>query len=910
MKKLSVNTLALRSIKAGKKRYTGLIISILLAMIFSGGGMFFISCMNSSTEEIGYITRGKQDEIILNAEGIDFDSPALDGLFVGKVGYMSVLSLDFSPKDEKMANGIAVAKLDERATALYYQKLLAGRMPEKGGEIAIEKNALARLKIDAEVGDKITLRERKANRDSFSDEKIDRTYTLVGILKDRKTYLESCLGDELEKSSLIPGAFVHSSQPVAVGGKEIRIALYDTNDFYDNDKGGRSALFQMLTSTGATRIGTEYTRYTSIGDETFNVKNQATAGIVLCFVLALMSCFSIANSFAGNLKDRKKLIGMLRAIGATKRQIVSLLLKEAVIICAVCIPVSVAVSYFGVKLFAAVMGESFLFVPDWKVLVAGIALSVLCVVLSALLPLVRISRLSPMQAVRDIELMRKVKNKKIRSQNTFRVSGLLAKRTVAFSKAKYTGIIFILALTVTVVGMSFSLVTNVMDDRPEYSGDYEIYGQYFENPYSNLPATAFSITEQKVRDCLTLPYVSKVNGEKSVIANLLIDGEIPEYLDLVDIYHNDSRYLSVFDNSPDIPEVTEENFDSVMHAQINPTYTEIKEKAGYRQEFIASVISAEDGESLLKKLEASVTDGKINVEKLNSGEEIIINAPEEIGYSYQKTNSRGYTSGLINLSVQDNLSAGEKEKRKHLVKTAKSCFKAGDTVTLSVLCDDGTGKLTRKDKTFTIGAVVNYRYASPGDFFTTLEGLNTYGFDFEYKRIYVSLSEECTAEIDEIMRNSLPAILNGSYITSVFTVRAGEKAELQTLMLSLFSIAAVFLFICITLINNSVTAQIRENKRTIGTLRAVGTDEKELVRSYLLQIVSAVGIGFLSGGVLYTAVYLIFTNTVYRYEGAVPFCLWAAIPVALVTLAVCLINLKIRVRSVSKHSIVENIREL
>lgn len=399
------------------------------------------------------------------------------------------------------------------------------------------------LKIDAEVGDKITLRERKANRDSFSDEKIDRTYTLVGILKDRKTYLESCMGDELKKSYQIPGAFVHSSQPVAVGGKEIRIALYDTNDFYDNDKGGRSALFQMLEAVGATRVSTEYTRYSSIGDEAFNVQNQATAGIVLCFVLALMSCFAIANSFAGNLKDRKKLIGMLRAIGATKRQIVSLFLKEAAIICAVCIPVSVAVSYFGVKLFAAVMGASFLFVPDWKVLIAGIALSVLCVVLSALLPLVRISRLSPMQAVRDIELMRKVKNKKIRSQNTFRVSGLLAKRTVAFSKAKFTGIIFILALTVTVVGMSFSLVTDVMEDRPEYSGDYEVYGQYFENPYSNLPSTAFSVTEQKVRDCLILPYVSKVNGEKSVIANLLIDGEIPEYLDLVDIYHEEVIHI-------------------------------------------------------------------------------------------------------------------------------------------------------------------------------------------------------------------------------------------------------------------------------------------------------------------------------------------------------------------------------
>ncbi|MGN1347813.1 MAG: ABC transporter permease, partial [Acutalibacteraceae bacterium] len=801
--------------------------------------------------------------------------------------------------------------LDERATELYYQKLLSGRMPEKDGEIAVEKNVLTRLKIDAEVGDKITLWEQKANRDTFSDEITDRTYTLVGILKDRKTYLENCIiEEELEKSSLLPGAFVHSSQTVAVGGKEILIALYEVNNFYDNEKGGRSALFRMLEATGAIRISTEYTRYSSIGDESFIVKDQATAGIVLCFVLALMSCFAIVNSFAGNLKDRKKLIGMLRAIGATKRQIVSLFLKEAAIICAVCIPVSVTVSYFGVKLFAAVMGESFLFVPDWKVLIAGIGFSVLCVVLSALLPLIPLSRLSPMQAVRDIELMRKVKNKKIRSQNAFRVSGLLAKRTVAFSKAKFTGIIFILALTVTVVGMSLSLVTDVMEDRPEYNGDYEVYGQYSENPYSNLPATAFSVTEQKVRDCLTLPYVSKVSGKKSVIANLLIDGEIPEYLNLVDIDHNDSRYLSVFDNSPDIPEVTKENFYSVMQMKINPEYAKIKEKAGYRQEFIASVISAESSESLLKELESSVTDGKINIKKLNSGEEIIINAPEEIAYRYQKTSSRGYTSGLINLSVHGDLSASEKEDRKHIVKTAKNCFKAGDRVTLSVLCDDGTGKITRKDKTFTIGAVVNYRYAGPAEFFTTLEGLNTYGFDFEYEKIDISLSEECTAEIDEIMQNSLSAVFNGSYITSVFAVKAGEKAEIQMLMLSLFSVAAVFLCICITLINNSVTAQIRESKRTIGTLRAVGADEKELVRSYLLQILSAVGIGFLSGGVLYTAVYLIFTNTVYRYEGAVPFCLWAAVPVALVTLAACLINLKIRVRSVSKHSIVENIREL
>lgn len=64
MKKLSVNTLALRSIKAGKKRYTGLIIGIVLAMMFSSSIVFFMFSASETANEERAKQQGKQSSIV------------------------------------------------------------------------------------------------------------------------------------------------------------------------------------------------------------------------------------------------------------------------------------------------------------------------------------------------------------------------------------------------------------------------------------------------------------------------------------------------------------------------------------------------------------------------------------------------------------------------------------------------------------------------------------------------------------------------------------------------------------------------------------------------------------------------------------------------------------------------------
>ena len=124
------------------------------------------------------------------------------------------------------------------------------------------------------------------------------------------------------------------------------------------------------------------------------VYNSSLLSITLAVVLMLASCIGIINAFSANLKERKKQIGMLRAVGATRRQIVNIFGREAFIISLICAPSGVVISYFGVKLYAKLMGDSFTFVPNFGVLIITALISVTCVMLTALIPLISASKIS------------------------------------------------------------------------------------------------------------------------------------------------------------------------------------------------------------------------------------------------------------------------------------------------------------------------------------------------------------------------------------------------------------------------------------------------------------------------------------------------------------------------------------
>lgn len=891
-------------------------------MIFSSGIPFFISCMNSSQEEVRFRRQGKQDWIVINAQSIDFSEANDAGAIEGEIGYAHILSYAWG-ENGGSENGTTIGWLDERANDLYYPQLMSGRFPEKTGEIAIEKVTLQRMGIEAELGDTITLKTLPCNDEIYLAEEIEKEFVLVGILSDRKANLESMGEESLQKVAYLPSAFVCRDEQVDLGGKEALIAFINISN-YD------SAVMLHNSIAHENRIETMSIRSIGVGDPYTNVTNDVGLFAYLSVLLAFISCFGIVNAFNSNLKERKMQIGMLRAVGATKRQIINIFGREALIICIIATPISVSLSYFAVKMFAHFMGDNFVFSPDFTVLIKGALFGVLCVMLSALIPLVKIAGLTPMQAIRDVELMRKMKTKKIRSKKGFNVPQLIAKRKLTFSKDMQIGVCIIVALSTVISCMSISFLyttINANDDWLKYDYKIDDYGHMQpSNSFINHKESEATITENDVQEVLDLLHVEDVYGTKTCNVNLIVKGHYPEYFainEYLDYGGTSSRFVDAeivayseveyTSGSPypefDIPELTEENVKEYKQAAENSDYTYTKKVAGYTDEIFNTILTAES-EELLKLREEDIIAGEINLEKLNAGEEVVICAPEKIGYAYHKTGDNAFRCSVVNLCADtDDISLNDKEMLNHVIATAESPFEVGDTITLSLLSKDDNGNVVREDREVTVGAILGKKSTSSTfGVYTTLEGIEFFNEAFNYKKLDVVLKEDCTFEVDEYMQNALYAIFPGKDIASAFAFNESERDELRTIALSVVSFILVFICVCISLINNFISAQIREGKRTIGTLRAVGASKQDVTSLYALQITRMLLLGFGTGFILYfishRAICLLLVG---EY---MPIVVWPALIVFAVLSLACYINLAIRIRTVTKYSIVENIREL
>ena len=110
-----------------------------------------------------------------------------------------------------------------------------------------------------------------------------------------------------------------------------------------------------------------------------------------------------------------------------------------------------------------------------------------------------------------------------------------------------------------------------------------------------------------------------------------------------------------------------------------------------------------------------------------------------------------------------------------------------------------------------------------------------------------------------------------------------------------------------------MSARIRESKREIGTLRAVGADEGTLTKSFINQMTSMFTLGIGIGFGLYIVSFIvikIISKYLLDISLASTFNPLPAIIISLVLFLLCSLNLWFKVKKEMKNSIVENIREL
>ena len=226
MKRLTVNTFALQSLKTRKKQYAALIVGVILAMVFSSGTLFFVSCLSASRRELIRMEYSQANNIAYGVpkeglQDLDAQKPEVE------YGLAHVVGFGYTDDREK---GAGIAWLDALAGELYYPVILEGRLPEKEGEIAAEQDALLRMGLDGlSVGETFTLNVDTPDGEAWLPEAERITYTLVGILGDKRCNIEMYF----QSSRYAPALLVCPDTKTAPGGREALTAYIRYPDDYE-----------------------------------------------------------------------------------------------------------------------------------------------------------------------------------------------------------------------------------------------------------------------------------------------------------------------------------------------------------------------------------------------------------------------------------------------------------------------------------------------------------------------------------------------------------------------------------------------------------------------------------------------------------------------------------------------------
>ena len=891
--KLTVNTLALGNLKQRRRQYVTMIIGIDLAMVFSSSVVFFMAAAKE-TFHAQFIDENGYQDLAVNIPSFtqnDWEQAKQDGSIDD---YATVDILGYAYKNDKFKRlGTAVGRANDKFREISNQQLIEGRLPEAKNEIAVESEALKKLEYrDAEIGSTITLKFMLQNGEGYG-ETIEKDYVLTGILKDKKSNFSGYFFTEDNYDNSIPAIFVADNTVLESGTTAKQIAYltlkeYDAYFNYLENKYSEPIEYDVCASSIDTSSVMSYSNFSN-GDLI----------IFVALLLAFASCVAIVNSFNNNLKERKQQIGLLRAVGTTRRQIIRIFGREAFIIALIATPLSIAISYFIVYFALKFVSDNAVVSKSIWILPTAAVINLSVVMFAALLPLISASHISPMQAIRDVKIQRKSKVKKIHSKMQYKPAVHLAERNGRFYKGSKAAVGILLCVCVIISAFGFSYLSYEKKNKTVVPYDYSFWSGTEDVKLSDVDK----------QNIVSNPLVEKVEGRKSISSAIKSD-----YSNMFMRIMNYDKFLYDFENEDySFPKNAEEFRQRIQNNKAdNSLVSEEFEGLNAADEVWNMNIDSYE-QSKLEELEKEVYDGKIDYNKLRAGEEVILVMPKKAELTAKLYNN-GHGMGT-DYNYDDEV--GTKTGQYKTVMTEESSYKAGDEIEIY-------SKNDKAFKTVKVGAIVSCnknrdRFDIVSTYnpqiITSNEGILNFDKDAGYEDLYISLydkpDEQTDMEFSEFLEEY--SLKCDGFVSSTYEDNKNIEKSYRSSVAAMLVVLIIGFAICASIINNSITAQIRENKRVIGTLRAEGASQSELVKSYFLRMLSMYSWGAGMGFGLFFVSYIVFINVSEKYFDIKPslaFNPWVSVIMVAVLFVVCFINILSKIRKQMKNSIVENIREL
>jgi len=363
---------------------------------------------------------------------------------------------------------LLICSAGEGFTDMVSVKITEGRMPENENELLMPQHYRTNGGADFSVGDTLTLEVGKRTMDGeeigskvgFSCEcgpdgevistpeeitdAVSVTYTVVGVYERFSTYVEDFL---------CPGYTA-----LTVGKAEGKADLFFT-------VGNISGIYDFLNSQDLSDDWTTHnsllTLYGNGNSEGINVFITGFV-IILIILIALGSVSLIYNSFSISVSERTKQFGILKSVGATKKQIRSSVLYEALILCGISIPLGLALGCGGIGLTLYLLRDAFSGFTLSKTVKMGIVLhpgmlliaAMICLattLISAFIPAKRAMRVDPIDSIRQSSDL-KIKKNEIKvsplTEKLFGFEGMMASKNFKRNRKRYRSTVISLTLSI------------------------------------------------------------------------------------------------------------------------------------------------------------------------------------------------------------------------------------------------------------------------------------------------------------------------------------------------------------------------------------------------------------------------------------------------------------------------------
>ena len=510
-----LNKLTIKNLKLNKKRTVVTIIGIMLSVaLITAVASIYASGIKSL---INYETKikGNFHTVFYNVPVSDMDkfenNRNIETLNITKgIGYAKV---DSKNEDKPYAyiKGFTKESLNNLSI-----RLVSGRLPENDSEIVIPTHLKTNGRLDLKVNDTITLEVGKridstgyeldqnnpfqrsdsdGNGESLIETKT-KTYKIVGIIERPATNIENYAAPGYTFVTYIDDSKISGNIDIYA-----RFTKDGTKNWYEtiaNFLGVNPVLFKKVYNSEKMN-GEEYEEFSNqiqkaylfdvnkylIDLETNPIASSSISslGVVVCIVIGIIvftSVFCIKNSFDISITEKIKQYGMLRSVGATKKQIKRNVFYEATILGLIGIPLGVLLGYLASYILIIISnyylsdmlqaGLKLEFAFSIIAVLVAIILGIVTIYFSAFRSAKRASKVSPIDSIRNSANI-KINPKKIKSpkfiKKVFGMGGEISFKNLKRNKKKYRTTVISIVVSVFVfialsgfMGLAFQEVEN------------------------------------------------------------------------------------------------------------------------------------------------------------------------------------------------------------------------------------------------------------------------------------------------------------------------------------------------------------------------------------------------------------------------------------------------------------------